>query len=202
MFRLDLQCRKLDVLWVAFSVGMALFTWTYAVRENYSPIWLYVTLDLECAVLFAIRHRAESTKSIMETFLTLLSLNYYFAFEPVPVVSRALAALGGIISAVGAVLAIASLYCLGRSFAILPSLRPIQTSGMYRLVRHPIYVSYLVMALGTIVRHFTAYNVCVALAGIALMGCRITFEERRLKQDSLYRDYMTAVRYRLIPGLY
>jgi len=73
---------------------------------------------------------------------------------------------------------------------------------MYRLVRHPIYASYMVMALGTIIRHISAYNVAVALVGIGLMGFRIAFEERLLKQDSLYRDYMNAVRYRLIPGVY
>jgi protein-S-isoprenylcysteine O-methyltransferase Ste14 len=34
---------------------------------------------------------------------------------------------------------------------------------MYSVVRHPIYLSYMVMGVGTLVRHFTAYNVLVAL---------------------------------------
>jgi protein-S-isoprenylcysteine O-methyltransferase Ste14 len=199
---LDLGSRKLDFLWVALSIGLALFTWTYAVREDYSPIWLYISMDIQCAVLFAIRYRAQSTQCALEIFVTVLSLNYYFAFQPVPMSSKALATIGGIISGIGAVLAIVSLYSLGRSFAILPAVRPIQISGMYQLVRHPIYVSYMLMALGTVVRHMTAYNAGVALVGLGLMGCRIAFEERLLKQDPLYRDYMNVVRYRLIPGVY
>ena len=42
----------------------------------------------------------------------------------------------------------------------------------------------------------------VVLAGVVLMMCRIRFEERLLVQDETYRNYMAAVRYRLIPGLY
>ena len=76
------------------------------------------------------------------------------------------------------------------------------TRGPYAVVRHPIYVSYMLMALGTVVRHMTAYNAGVALVGLGLMGCRIAFEERLLKQDPHYRDYMNVVRYRLIPGVY
>src|SRR5262245_8683914 len=38
--------RKIDFLWVAISVGLAFFTWQHAVREAYSPIWLYVVLNI------------------------------------------------------------------------------------------------------------------------------------------------------------
>jgi len=200
---LEIEPRKIDLLWVALSISLAVFTWGYAVREDYAPIWLYILLDIQCAIAFAIRYPARrSTKRPLEIFVTLLSLNYFFAFQPEPIGSPELAAAGGIISAIGASLAIFSIYCLGRSFAILPSLRHIQTSGMYRLVRHPIYLSYMVMALGTVVRHLTGYNLLVAVIGIALMIWRINFEERLLGQNQTYRDYLKAVRYRLIPGVY
>jgi protein-S-isoprenylcysteine O-methyltransferase Ste14 len=91
---------------------------------------------------------------------------------------------------------------LGRSFAVLPSLRDIRTSGMYRFVRHPIYLFYMVAGLGTLMRHPSLYNSSVVLAGVLLMMWRIRFEERLLSQDELYRNYMDVVRYRLIPGLY
>jgi protein-S-isoprenylcysteine O-methyltransferase Ste14 len=51
-------------------------------------------------------------------------------------------------------------------------------------------------------RHPSLYNTSVALAGFVLMMWRIRFEERLLSQDEIYRNYMDAVRYRLIPGLY
>jgi protein-S-isoprenylcysteine O-methyltransferase Ste14 len=200
---LEIEPRKIDLLWVALSIGLAILTWVYAVREDYAPIWLYILLDLQCAIVFAIRYPARrSTKRPLEIFVTLLSLNYYFAFQPEPIGSPELAAAGGIISAIGASLAILSIYCLGRSFAILPALRHIQTSGMYRVVRHPIYLSYMVMALGTVLRHLTIYNAAVAIIGIALMIWRINFEERLLEENQTYRDYAKAVPYRLIPGVY
>jgi protein-S-isoprenylcysteine O-methyltransferase Ste14 len=73
---------------------------------------------------------------------------------------------------------------------------------MYRFVRHPIYLSYIVAALGTLMRHPSLYNSSVVLAGVVLMIWRIRFEERLLAQNEIYRNYMAAVRYRLIPGLY
>jgi protein-S-isoprenylcysteine O-methyltransferase Ste14 len=106
------------------------------------------------------------------------------------------------ISTLGALLTFVSVQSLGRSFAVFPSLRAVQTSGSYRFVRHPIYLSYIVTALGIVVRHPTLYNGAVALAGIMLILFRMGFEERLLAQEPAYRDYMARVRYRLIPGLY
>ena len=78
--------RKLDLLWMAISIGLALFTWHYAVREAYTPIWLYVALNIQCAVLFALRHPAQlTTRDPLEVGITLVSLNYIFAFQPIPI---------------------------------------------------------------------------------------------------------------------
>lgn len=195
--------RKLDLLWVVISIGLALFTWHYAVREAYTPIWLYVALNIQCAVLFALRHPAQlTTRDPLEVGVTLVSLNYIFAFQPIPIASSAWAPLGGLICTAGAFLTLISVHSLGRSFAVLPSLRPIQTSGSYRFVRHPIYLSYLVTALGIVIRHPSIYNGAVALAGILLILWRIKFEERLLAQEPSYREYVARVRYQLIPGLY
>jgi len=195
--------RKLDLLWVAISIGLALFTWRYAVREAYTPIWLYVALNIQCAVLFAIRHPAGlTTRQPLEVGVTLVSLNSIFAFQPTPIAFSAWAPLGGVISTAGALLTFISVHSLGRSFAVLPSVRPIQTSGSYRFVRHPIYLSYLITALGIVIRHPSIYNGSVALVGMMLMLWRIKFEERLLAQEPSYRDYIARVPYRLIPGLY
>ena len=195
--------RRLDFLWVAISIGLALFTWHHAAREAYSPIWLYVALNIQCAVLFALRHPARlTTRDPLEVGVTLVSLNYIFAFQPLPIASSAWAPVGGVICSAGAFLTLVSVQSLGRSFAVLPSLRPIQTSGAYRFVRHPIYLSYLITAIGIVIRHPSLYNGVVALVGAILMVWRIKFEECLLVQEPNYQEYIAAVRYRLIPGLY
>jgi len=199
----NLVKRRLDFLWVAISIGLALFTWHYAVHEAYSPIWLYVALNIQCAVLFALRHPARlTTRDPLEIGVTLVSLNYIFAFQPIPIASSAWAPVGGILCSAGAFLTLVSVQSLGRSFAVLPSVRPIQTSGSYRFVRHPIYLSYLITAVGIVIRHPSIYNGAVALVGAMLMVWRIKFEERLLVQEPSYREYIAEVRYRLIPGWY
>jgi protein-S-isoprenylcysteine O-methyltransferase Ste14 len=200
---LKIENRKLDLLWLALSIGLAIFTWRFALREGYWPIWLFIALHVQCAVIFAIRQPARfATKRPLEILITLLSMNYFFAFAPVPISAAPLAPLGAIVAATGAFLTMVSVQCLGRSFAVLPSLRDIRTSGMYRLVRHPIYLSHLVTSLGILLRHATLYNAGVALVGVVLILWRIRFEECLLAQDGTYRDYMDSVRYRLIPGVY
>ena len=200
---LEIKHRKLDLLWVALSMVLAVFTWRYAIPDAYTPIWLFVALHIQCAFIFAIRQPARySTKRPLEILVTLLSLIYFLAFDVKPTSSAVLGLLGGVVTAIGSLLTIISIQCLGRSFAVLPSIRDIRTSGMYRFVRHPIYLSYIVAALGTLMRHPSLYNSSVVLAGVVLMMWRIRFEERLLAQDEIYRNYMDAVRYRLIPGLY
>jgi protein-S-isoprenylcysteine O-methyltransferase Ste14 len=200
---LEIKHRKLDLLWVALSLVLAVFTWRYAIPDAYTPIWLFVALHIQCAFIFAIRQPARySTKRPLEILVTLLSLIYFLAIDVKPTSSAVLGLLGGVVTAIGSLMTIISIQCLGRSFAVLPALRDIRTSGMYRFVRHPIYLSYIVAALGTLMRHPSLYNSSVVLAGVVLMIWRIRFEERLLAQNEIYRNYMAAVRYRLIPGLY
>ena len=200
---LEIKHRKLDLLWVALSMVLAVFTWRYAIPDAYTPIWLFVALHIQCAFIFAIRRPARySTKRPLEILVTLLSLIYFIAFEVKPTSSAVLALFGGAVTAIGSLITIISIQCLGRSFAVLPSLRDIRTSGAYRFVRHPIYLSYMVAGLGTLMRHPSLYNTSVVLAGFVLMMWRIRFEERLLAREEIYRNYMDAVRYRLIPGLY
>ena len=200
---LEIKNRKLDLLWVALSMVLAVFTWRYAIPDAYTPIWMFVALHIQSGLIFAVRQPARSsTKRPLAILVTLLSLTYFVAFEGKPSSSAALGLLGGAVTAIGSLVTFISIQCLGRSFAVLPSLRDIRTSGIYRFVRHPIYLSYIIAALGTLMRHPSLHNTSVVLAGVFLIMWRIRFEERLLAQDELYRNYMDAVRYRLIPGLY
>jgi protein-S-isoprenylcysteine O-methyltransferase Ste14 len=91
---------------------------------------------------------------------------------------------------------------LGRSIGCVPAQRKLQVSGPYRLVRHPMYLGYLLGHLGFLVSNATSWNLAVYLLCYGLQVPRMLAEERLLGLDPQYRDYQAAVRFRLIPGVF
>ena len=99
-------------------------------------------------------------------------------------------------------LGIVTLLNLGKSFGILIACRGVKTGGLYRLVRHPMYLSDILLRIGFAIGHFTMLSIVLALISIALYVCRALLEERFLSRQADYRAYMQAVRYRFIPGVF
>lgn len=102
----------------------------------------------------------------------------------------------------GAILGFASLLSLGRWFGVWPAFRGLATSGPYRLVRHPMYLAYV---LGDIGYNFCEYNlvtVLLVLAGWASLLYRIRAEERILSRNADWSSYAARVRYRFMPGIW
>lgn len=91
---------------------------------------------------------------------------------------------------------------LGRSFGIVAANRGVVSSGPYRIVRHPIYLGYLVTHAGFLLSNMSGRNVAIYAAAYIFQFARIHAEERLLAQDGAYREYLRGVRYRLIPGVY
>jgi len=56
---------------------------------------------------------------------------------------------GVILVTLAAGLSLASLLTLGRGFGLRPALRRLATTGPYRLVRHPIYLAYVLADVAT-----------------------------------------------------
>jgi protein-S-isoprenylcysteine O-methyltransferase Ste14 len=93
-------------------------------------------------------------------------------------------------------------YTLGRSFGLLPANRGVVMSGPYALVRHPIYLGYLVSHIGFLLANFCVRNLIVLGGLYGLQIVRMVLEERVLARASAeYRNYATHVRRRFIPGV-
>lgn len=101
----------------------------------------------------------------------------------------------------GMVLVAVGLLSLRRSFAVAPGNRGVRDGGLYRLVRHPIYIAELMAVLGAVLVSPTIVNwaLWVSLCGVQFV--RACAEEQFLAADPAYRAYRGRVRYRLIPGL-
>ena len=110
--------------------------------------------------------------------------------------------LASIVMVLGTMLSIASLLSLNRSFAIVAAKREIKTEWMYRIVRHPIYASYILTFGCYVLVHTTLANLLVYAMLGGTLCTRIIREEKHLALDPAYRAYMLEVRYRLIPFVY
>jgi protein-S-isoprenylcysteine O-methyltransferase Ste14 len=104
--------------------------------------------------------------------------------------------------AAGLLVSIAGKLSLGRSFGLMPANRGIVCSGLYRLVRHPIYAGYLVTHVAFLVAHPSAWNLVVLTLGDAALLARAVREERVLARDPEYVSYLGKVRWRVCPGLF
>ncbi len=108
---------------------------------------------------------------------------------------------GEVLQIAGLIALAAALLSLRRSFAIVAANRGVRIGGLYRLVRHPLYVSELIVFLGVVLASPSIGNIVVWLCECGLQFARACVEERFLAADPAYVAYRERVRYRLIPGL-
>lgn len=106
------------------------------------------------------------------------------------------------ISAIGLMIVVLGKLSLGRSFGLTPANRGVVCSGLYRFVRHPIYLGYLITHVGFVVAYPADWNLAVLAAADVALLLRAICEERTLALDDAYRAYMTRVRWRIIPGVF
>ncbi len=107
-----------------------------------------------------------------------------------------------LISVIGLIVVIIGKMSLGRSFGLTPANRGIVSTGLYRLVRHPIYLGYLVTHIAFVLANPLAWNLLVLTAADIALVLRAKVEEETLAKDGAYREYMQRVRFRLVPGVF
>lgn len=74
------------------------------------------------------------------------------------------------------------------------------SGGLYKLVRHPMYVGNVVMMIGVPLALGSYWGLLLVLPGIVVLVVRIRDEEQLLaEQLAGYREYTQQVRYRLLP---
>jgi protein-S-isoprenylcysteine O-methyltransferase Ste14 len=102
----------------------------------------------------------------------------------------------------GLALCLVALACLGRSFGLVAADRGVRTRGPYRLVRHPVYLGYLLIQAGYVLQAISARNLLVLALTTACNLGRIAAEEHLLSRTGEYQAYRQRVRWRAIPFLW
>jgi protein-S-isoprenylcysteine O-methyltransferase Ste14 len=106
------------------------------------------------------------------------------------------------LSATGLLIVVIGKVSLGRSFGLTPANRGIVCTGMYRFVRHPIYLGYLITHIGFVMANVSKWNVLLLLSADVALLLRAIREEHTLALDPAYEGYMQRVRWRILPHIF
>ena len=106
---------------------------------------------------------------------------------------------GLILVTLAAGLSLFSLLTIGTRFGVRPALRDLATKGPYRLVRHPMYLSYIIADIGYNLQEWSWITLLLVLSGWASLIYRIRAEDRILSQHNEWPAYAKRVKYRLVP---
>ncbi len=74
--------------------------------------------------------------------------------------------------------------------------------GLYRFVRHPLYLAFLFSQYGYVLNHTSPYNVCVLAAVTVFQVLRVNEEERLLLDRDPFRGSDPEARWRIIPWVF
>ncbi len=160
------------------------------------------TALLDMGLVVSTRIARERDWAPLSMVMTMFGTFYYVAFrlEPGTHLIPEVAAAG--LQITGWVIQISAKLALRRSFGLLPANRGVVVRGPYRVVRHPMYIGYLITDVGFLLPNFGIQNVILIALHFGVQACRIIREERVLSKDRSYREYMSRVRYRLIVGVF
>lgn len=192
---------------LAYAAAFALlaFRMAAAYRNDGNPAALFYVIDGSILLFFLLIRR--STENISLRPMDWLS-GFGATFLPLMVAppDRASAILSPIpilvLMVAGTTLHLMAKVRLFRSFGIVAANRGVVHKGIYSLVRHPMYLGYMIVESGLLLSGPNLINLAVIAATWGLFILRINAEERILSEDPGYRDFMTRTRYRLLPGVY
>jgi len=198
---LQLRCGANVLL---FSVTLAELTFLLFQTPMFTFVdWIYVSQHLLVLVIAFTRRRPVAQDYSLRTSVA-VGVSYAYPYAQVALLQRMPGdegwPTGGLVLVtIAAFLSVASLLTLRRSFGIRPALRGLVTAGPYRLVRHPIYLSYAIGDVGYNLQEWNYGTVLLTLAGWVSLFYRIHAEERVLSRDPGWRTYVAAVPHRVLP---
>lgn len=130
------------------------------------------------------------------------ALDHRFGWSRVP---TAICLVGDVLVAVG--LGVVALVIIQNSYATatvqVQAGQQVVSSGMYGLVRHPMYTGNVIMLIGIPLALGSYWGLVFVVPGLIVLATRVRDEEKLLEEELTgYREYTRQVRYRLVPGMW
>jgi protein-S-isoprenylcysteine O-methyltransferase Ste14 len=150
------------------------------------------------------------TQKIVVTFAFLLlpavmvfsAFDHRFGWSPVP---TSVALIGAALVTIG--LGISQLVIIQNSYAAatvtVEDSQPVVSTGLYGVVRHPMYVGAAIMLAGVPLALGSWWGLVVLIPGLIGIVVRILDEETMLRHELTgYGEYTQKVHYRLVPHVW
>lgn len=194
-----------DLIRIAERVFLILLSTLVIVRlwpslPTHPQLLLFLVSELVGVVIILIQRRGTWTTDPWPVLVAFMGTGVGLLVQPegkayVPeIVSVSLVFIGAIISLLAKL-------NLNRSFGLVPANRGVKTGGVYRLVRHPMYLGYMINQLGFFMVYTSPVNFAIYAVAWTCFWIRAREEEKFLMTDPAYQEYASRVRSRLIPGL-
>ncbi|MBI1273941.1 MAG: DUF1295 domain-containing protein [Alphaproteobacteria bacterium] len=192
-----------------FEQGVALALYIWLVHRlwpnefsatNWYPVLLLASEGIVIVLLLLRRHTDCISISIRDWFIafagTFLALMVNNGGEPISLLG------GGLMMILGIIVHVTAKFNLWRSFGLVAANRGVKRGGLYKLVRHPMYMGYMLLHIGYLLFAPTLWNLGIYISVWIFLILRIFAEERILCENPEYREYAEKVRFRIIPGVF
>ncbi|KUH86396.1 MULTISPECIES: isoprenylcysteine carboxylmethyltransferase family protein [unclassified Mycobacterium] len=132
----------------------------------------------------------------------LSALDYRFGWSTVP---TAVVVIGNVLVLAG--LGLSELVVIQNNYAAatitVEDEQPVVSTGLYGVVRHPMYAGALIMTLGMPLALGSYWSLLMVIPGALVFAARIIDEEKALREELHgYSEYTEKVHYRLVPGVW
>jgi protein-S-isoprenylcysteine O-methyltransferase Ste14 len=225
MMKIGLQITTTSLLGLAL-IGLALF-WP-AGTFDYWQAWVFLGTFVVLSVIYTVyvgvknpevlrrrmnagpTHESRPVQKVVSsgvvlTFFALLvvsGFDHRFGWSNVP---TTVALVGNVLAAVG--LLITMVVVVQNSYAAanitVEADQTVVSTGLYGLVRHPMYFGGLVMLIGMPFALGSYWAVVIVLVDLVLLAARILDEEKALTEELAgYREYTQKVHSRLVPHVW
>lgn len=194
--------RSFALLALSFVIARWGHAWLLEPRRS-TLLLLLVSESYTLVLVLLARRAAQRDLSLPAVASTIYATGFVVLMTPDQTQALAPEWLGATLQLCGMLWQLAAKVALGRSFGLLPAQRGLVLRGPYRLVRHPIYLGYLIGHVGFLLVNFSWRNAAVLALLYAAQVVRMRREEAVLCAGlPEYRAYQRRVPYRLLPFVY